>query len=147
MADTPILPPGIHDVEPSELDNHFLSEFDGSRTRRALIDGFHQYIEALKKYAVRFEIWLDGSFVTSKEDPNDIDLVVFAPASELNALSPDDQNRLRALFDRPSCRKAFGCDVLFSVAENDNMRSYWRGWYGFDRHEQPKGIARVTLEP
>jgi hypothetical protein len=147
MADTPILPPGIHDVDPSELDNHFLSAFGASTTRSALIDGFRRYIKALKKYAVRFEIWLDGSFVTSKEDPNDIDLVVFAAASELNALPLDAQHRLRGLFDRPSCRKAFGCDVLFSVAENENMRSYWRGWYGYDRNEQPKGIARITLDP
>ena len=147
MADNPLLPPGIHDVDPSELDNHFLSAFESSRTRRDLIDGFHRYIEALMKHAIRFEIWLDGSFVTSKEDPNDIDLVVFAPASELNALPQEDQNRLRGLFDRASIKKVFGCDVLFSVAENENMRSYWRGWYGYDRNEQPKGIARVILEP
>jgi hypothetical protein len=147
MADTPLLPPGIHDVDPSELDNHFLSAFGASRTRRTLIDGFQRYIEALKKYAVPFEIWLDGSFVTSKEDPNDIDLVVFAPASELNALPLADQNSLRGLFDRPSCKSVFGCDVLFAVAEDENTRSYWRGWYGYDREEQPKGIARVTLKP
>ncbi|MEY4243966.1 MAG: hypothetical protein RLZZ245_1551 [Verrucomicrobiota bacterium] len=112
-----------------------------------LIDGFQRYIEALRNYAVRFEIWLDGSFVTSKEDPNDIDLVVFAPAAELNALPLDDQIRLRGLFDRQSCKRVFGCDVLFAVAEDQNSRSYWRGWYGYDREEQPKGIARVTLEP
>jgi hypothetical protein len=147
MADTPLLPPGIHDVEPGELDNHFLSEFDSSQTRQALIEGFRRYIKALKDYAIRFEIWLDGSFVTSKVDPNDIDLVVFALATELNALPPEEQNRLRGLFDRASCRKVFGCDVLFSVAEDENLRSYWRGWYGYDRDEKPKGIARVTLVP
>ncbi len=148
MTDNPLLAPGLHDVQESDLDNHFLSQFTGSTTRPVLIQGFRSYLQALKQFRVAFEIWIDGSFVTNKQDPSDIDLVIFASQADLNSLpTPDQQSLARLLLDRASVKKAVGCDVLFSVAEDQNMRSYWRGWYGFDRLETPKGIARIRVIP
>ncbi len=147
MAHKPLLAPGLHDIEESDLDNHFLSNFAGTKTRATLIQGFKQYLQALRQYGVQFEVWIDGSFATDKRDPSDIDLVVFASGAELNALPPHSQTSLRSLFDRVNIKHTLGCDVLFSVSEDANARSYWRGWYGFDRDEQPKGIARVRVSP
>ena len=92
-----------------------------------------------------FEVWLDGSFCTEKVNPNDIDLVVFADPTELNGLDPATQSHLSGLLDRANARRQFGCDVLFAQSNDMNMRSYWRGWYGFDRSEQPKGIVCLTV--
>ena len=145
MCHKSILPPGLHDINEAELDNHFLSVFVGSTTRRLLIDNFRMYLSQIRQIAVNFEIWIDGSFVTEKPNPNDIDIVVFASSNELNVLSSQDQLRLRSLLDRNNVRQALGLDVLFAVAEDTNVRSYWRGWYGFDRNERPKGIARIVI--
>jgi len=57
------------------------------------------------------------------------------------------QNYLKGLLDRTSTRRRFGCDVLFAPAGDQDLRSYWRGWYGFDRLEQPKGIAKLVVTP
>ncbi|MBK1650507.1 hypothetical protein CKO36_18545 [Rhabdochromatium marinum] len=129
------------------MDNHFLSKFPGTTTREALIAGLKQYLQALRQYGIAFEIWLDGSFATDKQDPGDIDLVVFASSSDVNAMPAPYQVSLKRLFDRANIKQTLGLDVLFAVAEDQNMRSYWRGWYGFDRDEQPKGIARIELSP
>jgi hypothetical protein len=95
---------------------------------------------------ISFEIWIDGSFTTNKTNPNDIDLVVFADGNSFNQLEIEKQQSLRRLFDRDETRRVFGLDVLFCPSEDNNGRSYWRGWYGFDRNEKPKGIAKGHLE-
>lgn len=145
MGYKPLLVPGIHDIDEQELGNHFLSSFVGSRTRAQLISGFRKYLAALRQFGVKFEIWIDGSFTTEKPDPSDVDIVVFGSAAELDALPQQQQEALSRLFDRNAIKLQLGCDVLFCVAEDSNMRSYWRGWYGFDREENPKGIARLEV--
>ena len=147
MNHKPLFPPGIHDISESDLENHFLSGFPSSSTRQRLISGLKKYLKLLKSIGVKFEIWIDGSFTTEKEDPGDIDLVVFGSTTELNHLPSPKKSQLHALFDRVSIKNAIGCDVLFAVAEDQDMRSYWRGWYGFDRNENPKGIARIEVGP
>lgn len=145
MEHSPLLPPGIHDVLEPELTNHFLQNFPTSKTRASLIQGLQRYLALLKAVGVKFEMWIDGSFTTEKVDPGDIDLVVFFDFNELNELPPETQARLVGLVDRHTAKQNFGCDVLMANKDDDNHRSYWRGWYGFDRNENPKGIARVAV--
>lgn len=147
MDETPILDPGLHDFSLSDIGNHFLHDFPESMTRGPLIDGLNAYVAHLSEVGIPIELWIDGSFTTKKTDPNDIDLVIFSSASILNSLPLQKQELFQALMDRPSMKKNFGCDVLFCPAENQDMRSYWRGWYGYDRKERPKGIARVVVQP
>lgn len=145
MDESPILTPGLHDIDESDLQNHFLSKFPGSITRARLFAGLTQFISLLRQLGIPIELWMDGSFTTNKENPNDIDLVLFASETDVNNLSPPHKTQLAGLMDRVSSKHKFGCDVSFSIKENQNMRSYWRGWYGFDRNENPKGIARLTV--
>lgn len=148
MEHDPLLPPGFHDVTVAELDNHFLSAFSASETRPALIAGLRAFLDALRRVGVSCEVWIDGSFSTHKLDPNDVDLVVFAAKQDLDMLAPDKQQFFAGLVgDRVGVRRKFGCDVLFSITEDPNMRSYWRGWYGYDRLERPKGIAKLVVTP
>mgnify|MGYP003651891569 CR=1 FL=1 len=145
MEEKPLLDPGLHNFELSEIGNHFLQDFPSSETRKPLIDGLNAFVTHLSEIGAPIELWIDGSFTTQKVNPNDIDLVIFSPAAILNALSPEKQKLFQALTDRATVKSNFGCDVLFCPSENQEMRSYWRGWYGFDRHERAKGIARVMV--
>ncbi len=145
MDNAPLFPAGLHPVDESQLDNHFLRTFVDSETRPALIRGLRAFVAGLRVAGVPFELWLDGSFCTHKVNPNDVDLVVFANEDVINRLDPAVQSHLAGLFDRESSKRKFGCDVLFCPAGNLELRSYWRGWFGFDRREQPKGIACLTV--
>ncbi|WP_155987711.1 hypothetical protein [Thioalkalivibrio sp. ALE28] len=145
MEEEPLLEPGLHDFELGEIGNHFLEDFADSTTRPALIANLEAYAKLFLDLGASVELWLDGSFTTKKVDPNDIDLVVFSSEAEVNALPPREQSLLKALLDHATIKKRFGLDVYFCVAENQQMRSYWRGWFGFDRNEEPKGIARIMV--
>ena len=147
MSHTPLFSPGFHEVSEAELDNHFLGAFSSSSTRPALLAGLRSFLACLKNVGIEFEIWLDGSFCTEKPDPNDVDLVIFAEHQKLNSLDVAKQRYLNTLLDRTTSKISFGCDVLFCVSEDINRRSYWRGWYGYDRDENPKGIAKLVISP
>jgi hypothetical protein len=147
MEHPPLFDPGLHEMQESEINNHFLSNFPTSKTRPSLIAGLKAFMAALRKVGVDFEVWLDGSFCTNKVDPNDIDMVVFADVDSLNKLDQNSQIFVQGLLDRANAKRQYGCDVLFAPAGDFNLRSYWRGWYGFDRNEQPKGMAKIMVTP
>lgn len=142
----PLLEPGLHDFRLSDIGNHFLQDFSESNTRKRLIAELEQYTKLISNFLESVELWLDGSFTTTKLNPNDIDLVVFISAEEANALPTEKKEQLRGLLDNPTIKSRFGLDVYVSIMGDEPQRSYWRGWFGFDRDEQPKGIARVMVK-
>jgi len=63
-----LLPPGIHWANWDE----FEARFGRNPWRRALMDGLRSALESLKDAGCR-TAYIDGSFVTGKEIPNDFD--------------------------------------------------------------------------
>lgn len=62
------------------LERVFVEEFGESITRRRLFESFRQYNDQIKTTlpaGAEFRQWIDGSFVTQKRNPNDIDVVTF----------------------------------------------------------------------
>ena len=72
-------------VKPYQLINCDLKEFQqtfvknqSNPKRQELFGYFENYLESLRKILEKdFTLWIDGSFVTKKENPADIDLVCF----------------------------------------------------------------------
>jgi hypothetical protein len=59
----------------------FVSNFENSDTRKKLFQNYVSYINDFKnQISDNFYQWIDGSFVTSKLNPNDIDIVTFLNA-------------------------------------------------------------------
>ncbi|KAB8040849.1 hypothetical protein GCL60_02670 [Silvanigrella paludirubra] len=63
------LPPGEHIATLEQINNRFGTS---NPRREALISGLKTAIENFKLAGIK-RIWIDGSFVTSKFEPNDID--------------------------------------------------------------------------
>lgn len=64
----------------------------------------------------------------------------------VNGLSVDKKLILDELFiDQKTTKLRYECDAYF-ILDNINDKSYWRGLFGFDRNEKPKGIARIMVE-
>ncbi len=56
----------------------FVTDFENSTTRKTLFDNYLWYLEAFsKEITPNFTQWINGSFVTLKENPKDIDFVTF----------------------------------------------------------------------
>lgn len=68
LTDAGVLPPGMHLATWTEL----CASFGGTPRRALLLGGLHRAATNLRD-AGAVRLWLDGSFVTSKPEPNDFD--------------------------------------------------------------------------
>lgn len=60
------------------LEHIFVENFPKSETRRILFNNYLRYIHDFKSRITRnFTQWMNGSFISQKQNPNDIDLVTF----------------------------------------------------------------------
>jgi hypothetical protein len=127
-----LLPDGVHAV--SEPD--FRSRFADSVVRGQIMDGFTCLRREAESFGLAGLQWVDGSFVTAKAQPGDLDVVTFCDYDLLNQLGPPIQPfYARALSSGKECILAYGCDSYavpccdsthpyFPVFER--MRKYWR---------------------
>src|ERR1043166_45451 len=137
------LPAGVHDCTLAELKARF-GVFQDSDRRPKLFAQLESFVAEAE--AARLVQWLvvDGSFVTAKPDPNDIDLIlVVASGHDFTAdLSPAEYNVL----SKQRVRRRYGFDLLVARAgsiEHDR----WVEFFQQVRLEsgRRKGIIRLSL--
>lgn len=146
-----LLEPGLHKMSIEDFENTFVKEFNTSQTRRKIYDSFIVWKEQLVQKFKIHEIWIDGSFVTKKINPNDVDIVVFVHAIDFNNLakewnlisSSDNIDAYMTLAVCEESEKTIEAQVYWQFV---NHRNYWRGQFGFDRNDYPKGIVVLNCD-
>jgi len=138
-----LLPEGVHVCELDEIKSRF-GCFQGSDRRPQLFTKLEDLVGDLKKSSLIVALVIDGSFVTGKTAPNDVDvLTVLGTGHDWQAdLTPGDYTRLsHNLF-----RRRFGFDVLVAEDGSELYLKYVR-FYSQSR-ELPlatKGVLRIEL--
>ena len=135
------LPDGIHDCTLEEATGR-LGAFHGSDRRPNLWAKFAEFLREVRECGLVEALLLDGSFVTAKPDPNDIDLILVVSAEhDFSAdLRPIEYNVL----SQRSVRRRIGFDLLVARTGSEEYRSYV-GFFQQVRLEPGyrKGILRV----
>ena len=121
--------------------------------------GFQLIVEQAVALGITGEIWADGSFLTKKIDPDDIDFVLLADAAFYEAGTSEQFAFIEWLIsNEDDPKKSFRChtDVVLLYPSDShlhpvtvNTKRHWEERvYGFSvtTHE-PKGIVVVGLEP
>ncbi len=81
--DTGLLPEGKHEASWDDV----LERFGWNTKRRELLDGLAEAIELLAQVGCR-QVWLNGSFVTAKDEPGDIDVCWDTGGVDLDRIDP-----------------------------------------------------------
>src|SRR2546425_11719576 len=104
-----LLPLGVHDCSLEEIKARFGS-FQGSDRRPRLFGKLQAFIAEARASQIVGTLVIDGSFVTSKPAPNDIDLiVVVARDHDLTSyLRPGAYN----VVSKKRVQKRFGFDIV-----------------------------------
>jgi hypothetical protein len=127
----------------------FVISFDGSSTRQKIYENYLVYIIDFHKEIVDvWQQWIDGSFITDKKDPNDIDLVNFIDSY---AFSSKGAELIKFLTKYGSKDKYKVDGYCVPVYPSDDERyeltyrymKYWEKWFGHDRSNNPKGIIQL----
>lgn len=136
------LPEGVHDCSEGEVEKRF-GQFQHSDCRCRLFERLTEFLRQAKASGLVKAVIIDGSFVTDKDEPNDIDvIVVLRPGHDFDAeLSPREYNVVSKL----RIRSQFKFDALVGE-EGQNELSKHIYFFGRVRESQiRKGLLKVTL--
>lgn len=143
FSDYGFLPNAVHDCSLEEVESIF-GRFQGTDRRINLTKKLKDYVRELKQCKIGVELIIDGSYVTQKDDPSDIDLILVLPESFDNsaAVSPFERN----LLSNRAVKRMYGFDV-FTVIKGTNLYTSRINFFQQVK-ENPglqKGLLRVIL--
>lgn len=144
----PLLEPGIHTLTLAQLENIAVSIFPYDNERIRLFTLLSIWVNKVQALNVSAILWIDGSFLTKKFGPGDIDCVVWSPMTNL-ALTPAMEIELNQLFGHDNARIHYGLDLYVDHPAPDQMlhrEAYWRGLFGFQHDRRTaKGFVELKL--
>jgi len=141
-----VLPIGIHDCTIAEVEKAF-GKFQSTDRRPVLTEKLRRYLGEAQLSGTATAVVIDGSYVTGKPDPGDIDLILVLRGdvdltADLTPLEYNIQSRGRA-------RQRYGFDVRVATEGSDALAKYI-DFFSMVRSDalgpQPrKGLLRVLL--
>lgn len=155
------LHPNKYEVTFAEAKAFSVDAFPESSTRLRNWNGFCNFLQLLIDSGLtNMQVWVDGSFVTNKQDPNDVDCVIYLKPDVANACSEKNRNILMGIFSEKGnvvAHKEFFTDpyMLLDVTNNPDFpyysslceqKYYWENFWGHDRNNNQKGFIVLTIE-
>lgn len=135
--DSGLLPPGGHAATWEEVQ----ARFGWNARRRQLLDGLAEGLAILGEAGCT-QVWLNGSFASTKDEPGDFDCV-WSPAGVDRAQLADLGPELLDLSNHRAAQKArFGGEFLPNVVEKASGRQF-AAFFQSDRDGTHKGIVIV----
>lgn len=150
-----LAPYEIIELSLPEFQFRFVDGLEDAPHRKNLFEQYLQFVEELKTaFEISFFQWIDGSFVTTKAMPGDLDVVTFLPYDTMN-------QKINAVFQfRENAKSMFSVDAKFCpvckwnhrfYADYKEQENYWAMLYGFSRRDAegkkwPKGIVKIDFQ-
>jgi hypothetical protein len=128
LDDSGCLPPGVHPATLEEVEQRFGRT---SALRRVQMESVRWMIDLAKRAGVQ-RIVLNGSFISDRMEPNDVDCVLLIPPRK-----PQDAQALREL------RSGLPFIDMAIVRSARRFDEYLQSIYGTDRVGSPKGVIEV----
>lgn len=148
------LPTGRHVVTPEDVQTHFVDSFPESVTRARLYARWRRHWASLDSVLPILSQWVDGSYVTSKVDPGDIDVITFLDGEAFDNLAGPIQDMAAALLAGKNTKAVWGIDsypvFVFpdghpSKSNETTASAEWDAWWSRvrDDDDQSKGYLEV----
>jgi hypothetical protein len=134
------LPEGIYIVD----EDAFLKRFGIGSARRKWLGERLRELFALAKSTHKLErIFIWGSFISDKESPNDVDLLLLMSDDfQLEKVSED----CKILFDNVRARVRFHMDIFWSKSSIDTgILQLWLDTYQMTKDFKRRGIVEVKF--
>lgn len=137
-----LLPPGIH----SALWKDFVNRFGTTPYRRRLITGLKRALDALRVAGCR-TVFIDGSFVTDKEIPEDFDCCWDIAGVDPIMLSMIDPVFFDFKNKRAAQKAVYGGEFFPAQGRESKTGKTWLEFFQINKDtEAQKGIIAIDLE-
>ena len=144
-----VLPDGVHVCTLDEVAERF-GRLQGSDQRLKLTEALTRYIKEVRSLGVATAVIIDGSYVTIKAQPSDIDMILVFRKNLVwkHELMPAAYN----VGSFRMVRRMYGFDVLAARSDSPRYADYLE-WFGQVRPNDPemrtsrktKGVLRIEL--
>ena len=141
----------FYEIDLLTFEDYFVKAFPFSTTRQHLFENYLAYIEDFKRDVFPyFEQWIDGSFITQKENPKDIDIVTFLDYKVYELRGEPFMDRFWSF----SLEKQ-GIDAyIFKTYPTSHklfpsfleIERYYQNLFSSDRIDRTKGIIKLKFE-
>ena len=102
-----VLQPYVFQMGPVDFYRQYIKAYPESESRRTILRGFRHYLRDLDKLGALVAVIVDGSFVTKKPNPGDIDISLFYDVESVNSMKPEEYTLLNNLSnDSILCQEA-----------------------------------------
>lgn len=148
----PLLPPGFHPMTLMDVHGLCVAPFKLSTTRATIMLGLEAVVDRLRRDGVEGELWVDGSFLTEKIEPEDVDVVMVVSSDHLSTATAQQLYAVDWL--KSDLKPSHRCDSYVLVAYplghslagyGEWMRAYWIKQFGFSRGDEFKGMPVVKV--
>ena len=145
----PLLDVGFHRMNVESLRRLCVTRFSASITRPAIMGNLVTLIELINQKVIVGEIWIDGSFLTEKLNPDDVDLLLIVKADTFRAFTAE-QRRFFDWYRKSRLFEQYKCDNYAQIVESgesasDWLSAYWLRQFGFSRANEMKGLAVIDV--
>lgn len=144
-----VLPQGVHGCTIEECEQAF-GKFSRSDRRPRLTEALRRYARDAHASGIAAAVLIDGSYVTGKAEPNDVDIILVLRSNfDLGAeLRPMEYN----ILSKRAVKRRYGFDVLPAIEGTEVYEEYLRlfSQVRLDDPEQTKtlttkGLLRIEL--
>jgi len=148
----PLLPVGVHTLTVDQLRDLCVLPFPTSLRRRRLMSRLEEIVRKLETEQVKGCLWIDGSFLTEKINPNDVDVVLGVSSEFLDDATAGQQLLVSWVFS--NLKDTHDCDSFvrteFPILHKryyfgQENKQYWLDLFGRSTGGTLKGIAAIDL--
>ena len=131
-----LLPSGVHYAAWDEL----VKKFGVNKHRLRLLEGLKQGLNLLIEYGCK-EACINGSFVTAKVFPGDIDVCYDNTYMNWKKFTKEHPEFVDVKNGAVIMKQKYGCEFYaYNAFEDDMLRIFQ-----FDKNNNPKGIVKLTF--
>lgn len=138
-----VLPIGVYDTTFEEIEERF-GKFEINDRRLRLCEKLKGYLDAVRSTHLVLAVIVNGSFVSAKKTPSDIDLILIFPAGhDLTSELPPFEH---SVLSPKAVKRRVKFDILVAIEDSQGLSEYTT--YFQKRKDKPgesKGVLRVLL--
>lgn len=145
-----LYPYEIIETDIQTFETIFINKFDESKTRKKIFENYLRYTYAIKTLISEpFYQWIDGSFVSKKLNPNDIDVLTFVPFEAYQVQKQHFEMLRRWRFNKNFGVDGYFIQILPTTHEDfkffDYDRKDWLNTFSTGKRFENKGLLQINF--